>query len=72
MDRTGDPQRQFIDSERRTADFGEAAVHAVSRLRGCQFQLEAERDHLRVGDHAVRVLTMKESITETRPLDLCS
>ncbi len=29
--------------------------------------IEAERDHLRVGDHAVRVLTMKESITETRP-----
>ena len=32
--------------------------------------IEAERDHLRVGDHAVRVLTMKESITETRPLVL--
>jgi type IV secretion system protein VirB4 len=32
--------------------------------------IEAERDHLRVGDHVVRVLTMKESITETRPLVL--
>ena len=32
--------------------------------------IEAERDHLRVGDHIVRVLTMKESITETRPLAL--
>ena len=32
--------------------------------------IEAERDHLRVGDHAVRVLTMKEAITETRPLVL--
>ena len=32
--------------------------------------LEAERDHLRVGDHIVRVLTMKEAITETRPLVL--
>ncbi len=32
--------------------------------------LEAERDHLRVGDHVVRVLTMKEAITETRPLVL--
>ena len=31
--------------------------------------IEAERDHLRVGDHIVRVLTMKEAITETRPLD---
>jgi hypothetical protein len=30
--------------------------------------IEAERDHLRVGDHLVRVLTMKEAITETRPL----
>jgi hypothetical protein len=32
--------------------------------------IEAERDHLRVGDHIVRVLTMKEVIAETRPLVL--
>ncbi len=32
--------------------------------------IEAERDHLRVGDHIVRVLTMKEAIGETRPLVL--
>jgi type IV secretion system protein VirB4 len=32
--------------------------------------IEAERDHLRVGDHFVRILTMKESIAETRPLVL--
>src|SRR5258708_2526416 len=32
--------------------------------------IEAKRDHLRVGDHIVRVLTMKEAITETRPLVL--
>jgi len=32
--------------------------------------IEAERDHLRVGDHLVRVMTMKEAITETRPLVL--
>src|SRR5450631_1871505 len=32
--------------------------------------IEAERNHLRVGDHFVRVLTMKEAITETRPLVL--
>src|SRR2546428_1324315 len=32
--------------------------------------IEAERDHLRVGDYLVRVLTMKEAITETRPLVL--
>ena len=34
--------------------------------------IEAERDHLRVGDHIVRVMTMKEAITETRPLVLDS
>lgn len=34
--------------------------------------LEAERDHLRVGDHFVRVLTMKEALIETRPLALDS
>jgi type IV secretion system protein TrbE len=34
--------------------------------------IEAERDHLRVGDHQVRILTMKEAITETRPLILDS
>lgn len=32
--------------------------------------IEAERDHLRVGDHLLRVLTMKEAITETSPLVL--
>jgi type IV secretion system protein VirB4 len=32
--------------------------------------IEAERDHLRVGDHFVRVLTVKEAIGETRPLVL--
>jgi len=34
--------------------------------------IEAERDHLKVGVHHVRVLTMKEAITETRPLILDS
>ena len=34
--------------------------------------IEAERDHLPVGDHQVRILTMKEAITETRPLVLDS
>jgi type IV secretion/conjugal transfer VirB4 family ATPase len=32
--------------------------------------IEAERDYLRVGDHFVRILTMKEAIAETRPLVL--
>jgi len=34
--------------------------------------IEAERNHLRVGDHFIRVLTMKEAIGETRPLVLDS
>lgn len=34
--------------------------------------IEAERDHLRVGQHLVRILTMKESIIETKPLVLDS
>ncbi|MFP5228737.1 MAG: VirB4 family type IV secretion system protein [Acidobacteriota bacterium] len=33
-------------------------------------QLDPERDHLRVGDDYVRILTMKEAIGETRPLSL--
>ncbi len=32
--------------------------------------VEAERDHLRVGEHYVRILTMKEAIAETRPMVL--
>jgi len=32
--------------------------------------VEAERDHLRVGNHYVRVLTIKEAISETKPLVL--
>ena len=32
--------------------------------------IDAERDHLRIGDHFVRILTMKEAIAETRPLVL--
>jgi type IV secretion system protein TrbE len=32
--------------------------------------IEAERDHLRVGGHIVRILTMQEAIGETRPLVL--
>src|SRR5580698_3899186 len=32
--------------------------------------IEAERDHLRIGEHIVRVLTMKEAINDTKPLVL--
>ena len=32
--------------------------------------IEAERDHLRIGDHSVRLFTMKEAITSTSPLVL--
>ncbi len=33
-------------------------------------RLDPERDHLRVGDDYLRILTMKEAIGETRPLSL--
>lgn len=33
-------------------------------------EIRAERDHLRVGDDVVRILTMKECVAETRPLAL--
>jgi type IV secretion system protein VirB4 len=32
--------------------------------------IRSERDHLRVGDHIVRILTMKEAMSETRPMAL--
>jgi len=48
----------------------QAPVHTVSRLSGSELRHEAERDHLRVGDYIVRMVTMKEAITETRPLVL--
>ena len=35
-----------------------------------QSNIDAERDHLRVGDHFVRLFTMKEAMAETRPLVL--
>ena len=52
--------------------------HIAGRPQSTQFldyqvvnsDIEAERDHLRVGDHIVRVLTMKEALTETKPLVL--
>jgi hypothetical protein len=54
---------RFIDGKR--------LVELVSLyMPGFWYRIEAERDHLRVGDHVVRVLTMKEAITETRPLVL--
>ena len=54
--------------------------HIAGRPQSSQFldyqivntNIEAERDHLRVGSHFVRLLTMKEVIGETRPLVLDS
>jgi len=68
-------QRQFTFF-RRLLNFDDWRVEG--RPQSTQFldyqvvnsNIEAERDHLRVGDHIVRVLTMKEAITETRPLAL--
>jgi len=70
-----DRQRQFTFF-RRLLNFDDWRV--AGRPQSTQFldyqvvnsNIEAERDHLRVGDHIVRVLTMKEAITETRPLAL--
>ena len=70
-----DRQGQFTFF-RRLLNFDDWRV--VGRPQSTQFldyqvvnsNIEAERDHLRVGDHIVRVLTMKEAITETRPLAL--
>ncbi len=70
-----DRQRQFAFF-RRLLNFDDWRL--AGKPRSTQFldyqvvnsNIEAERDHLRVGDHIVRVLTMKEAITETRPLAL--
>ena len=70
-----DRQRQFTFF-RRLLNYDDWRV--AGRPQSTQFldyqvvnsNIEAERDHLRVGDHIVRVLTMKEAITETRPLAL--
>jgi type IV secretion system protein VirB4 len=70
-----DRQRQFTFF-RRLLNFDDWRV--AGRPQSTQFldyqvvnsNIEAERDHLRVGDHIVRVLTMKEAVTETRPLAL--
>jgi type IV secretory pathway VirB4 component len=68
-------QRQFTFF-RRLLNYDDWRV--AGRPRSTQFldyqvansNVEAERDHLRVGDHIVRVLTMKEAVAETRPLVL--
>jgi type IV secretion system protein VirB4 len=69
------PQGQFTFF-RRLLNFDDWRI--AGRPQSTQFldyqvvnsNIEAERNHLRVGDHIVRVLTMKEAITETRPLAL--
>jgi type IV secretion system protein VirB4 len=70
-----DRQRQF-KFFRRLLNFDDWRV--AGKPQSTQFldyqvvnsNIEAERDHLRMGEHIVRVLTMKEAITETRPLAL--
>lgn len=61
---------------RRLLNFDQTSI--AGRPQATQFldyqvvnsDIEAERDHLRIGGHTVRVLTMKEAIIETRPLVL--
>jgi type IV secretion system protein VirB4 len=70
-----DRQRQFTFF-RRLLNFDDWRV--AGKPQSTQFldyqvvnsNIEAERDHLRVGNHVVQALTMKEAITETRPLAL--
>jgi hypothetical protein len=70
-----DQQGQFTFF-RRLPNYDDRLI--AGKLQSTQFldyqevnsDLEAERDHLGVGDYIGRVLTMKEAITETRPLVL--
>ncbi len=70
-----DRQGQFTVF-RRLLNFDAASI--AGRPQSCQFldyqvvnsDIDAERDHLRIGGRFVRILTMKESIIETRPLVL--
>jgi type IV secretion system protein VirB4 len=70
------PQKECFRFLRRLLNYDDWRVDG--RPRGTQFldyqvansDVEAERDHLRVGDHYVRVLTIKEAISETKPLVL--
>lgn len=70
-----DQERQFRFFRRllNYEDWRIAGKPQHSQFLDCQIvnsDIEAERDYLRVGDHFVRVLTMKEAIAETRPLVL--
>ena len=66
-------QLQFL---RRLINFD--AWRIAGKPRSTQFldyqvvnsDIDAERDHLRVGDHYVRLLTMKEAMANTQPLVL--
>ena len=70
-----DQQEQFTFF-RRLLNYDDRLI--AGKLQSTQFldyqvvnsDIEAERDHLRVGDNIGRALTMKEAITETRPLVL--
>ena len=68
------PQEEQFTVLRRLMNFD--APQIEGRPRSGQFldyqvansDVEAERDHLRVGGHYVRLLTMKEAVAETRPM----
>jgi type IV secretory pathway VirB4 component len=70
-----DQQGQFTFF-RRLLNYDDRLI--AGKLQSTQFldyqvvnsDIEAERDHLRVGDYIGRALTMEEAITETRPLVL--
>jgi len=72
------PRAEQLTFFRRLLNYDD--VRIAGRPQSTQFldfqvvnsDIEAERDHLRVGSHLVRVLTMKESISGTKPLVLDS
>ena len=69
-------QQQQFTFLRRLVNFDDWRI--AGRPKDTQFldfqvtnsDIEAERDHLRIGSHYVRLLTMKESIGETGPMVL--
>lgn len=61
-----DPLKQQAQSERLAQGSFPYDLHADYHL--CNSHIEAERDHLRIDDYYVRILTLKEPTTQTWPL----
>ena len=70
------PQQDLFHFLRRLLNFdswriaGKPQISQYLDYQVVNSDITAERDHLQVGDHYVRLLTMREAITKTRPLVL--